>query len=191
MNDNALEMRFLEVLRALASMTKTELTPYMIARYDAELKTFGYDKVVQALDQFFDDIGTHGKFPSINQIKAKLGAVTFSDEEVARDAISRIRYAIGRFGHNNWDLAKDHIGTLGEHIVQTMGGWETVCSFSSYDDLDFALVQAREYAKVAIKKGNAGKLDEAPALPDGSTQNQHIEGLLKNSLLGPPKEQRH
>lgn len=181
----------------IAAMSKyAKILPFGAPDFrDADVCDFWHEQLghisAEDLGKAMKDLCQKAKFPSISDIKAKCGITALSDEEVARDAISRIRYAIGRFGYNNWDLAKTHIGTLGEHIVQTMGGWETVCSFSSYDDLDFALVQAREYAKVAIKKSAAGKLSDAPELPSANAVNDVVSGLLKRNLLAPPKEDRH
>lgn len=135
------------------------------------------------LSSAMNELCMKDRFPSIDQIKTKCGIVQLTDEEIARDAIQRIRHAVGRFGSPNWEQAKEYIGSVGVHCVHVMGGWENVCSFQSYEELDFALVQGREYLKTAVKKDRAGNLSMPPELPSKSTEFSKLISDLANKAI--------
>jgi len=153
---------------------------------DSDVIGFWYQQLgsfdAQALGDAMMKLCSADKFPSIDKIKAKCGVVDLSDEELARDAIARIRDAVGRFGYNNWDRASEYIGSVGQHLVKIMGGWDEVCAFACYKELDFALTQAREYAKVAIKKSNSGFLTQVPNFPEKQTNTTRLISSIANRM---------
>lgn len=152
-----LKVEFAKIMYALASTTKTEVNDFMLELYLSELEPLGLERVNQVLIDFFKEALT--RMPAINTVKDRLGLKEMSEEEIARDAIQRIRSSVSRFGYVNWAEAKEFIGAVGVHIVSMMGGWEAVCSAESFKELDFALTQAREYAKVAVRKAKIGELE--------------------------------
>lgn len=156
--------------------------PDVINFWYQSLKDLPSSKLVEAMNV----LCRKERFPSIDQIKAKCGVEELSDEDLARDAIARIRHAIGRYGYPNWEAAAEYIGSVGRHVVQMMGGWNEVCGFETYKELDFALTQAREYAKVAIKKSRSGALEAKPELPSGNSKakvDALVTGLSANTLI--------
>lgn len=172
------EARYLQALMALAKITNTQLDPYMISRYDEALSPFGYENICRALDKLFEAVTPGGRMPTIGQIKTELGDIQFTDEEIARDAVQRVRYAIERFGGYRWPDAKLYIGEIGQHVVNMMGGWDTLCNTPSYKELDFALVQAREYVKGYVKKNRSGNENKPIELPE--IKNRNLISLVSN-----------
>lgn len=175
-NNNHVKL-FYELLRALATATKTEMTSFLIDFYRDELEQFGFDKVNPILRSFLVD--SH-RMPSVKAIKEKMGFRQLDDEELARDAVARIRSAVAKYGSWNAKEAQAYIGPIGSHIVQMLGGWENVCSIATQKELDFILTQAREYAKIAIVKHRAGLLDEAPNFEGLKPKNSENVRLLPN-----------
>lgn len=176
-------LRFLQVLRALAAITKTELLPFMVDRYDAELQRFGYKNVAVALEGFFNDLGNNSRFPSINQIKSLLGESSFNEEEIARDTIAKLRDSVSRFGSWNHEDALRYVGPLGRHLISVNGGWNAFLDCcNTYENMNFFLAQLREQAKIAIKKDRGGILDQ-PLIPVSNSPKSKLKEEVVAKLL--------
>lgn len=159
------KIQFMKALSALGNVCGVSLDDFLIDRYVERLEKYGYREVTARICRLIDNPPANRRIPSPGEIAAFFGEVNVSDEDLARDAAARIKGAVSRFGYPNWEEARRHIGALGERIVLMMGGWNNVCDYKTEHDLDVALAQAREWAKVHVKKDRAGIAELPPSLP--------------------------
>lgn len=116
---------------------------------------------------------------------------TPSDDTNAREAVSRIQEAVGKFGSWRGDEARPYVGELGWGIVKRMGGWGHLCENlgTTLDALTFQ-AQARELAKSHMELSRAGALGQAPALPEPESVvlSASVSGLLSGIKSIPKPE---
>lgn len=142
--------------------------------YGKTVSEFGLEMWINAIAGFeyallaeaFQDYVTQGKFmPTPADIVARISPV-ITDEMKAVDAANRIIDAMAKFGHTNQDKAQEYMGTVAWEIVVREGGWLSLCARVTNDDLPILKAQWRELAKSVMTQARAGKLGEAPQLPD-------------------------
>jgi len=160
------KLRFLEMLNTVAALANVSLTKTLVAVYVEELEPVGLDRAAAALRRYATKTTPRTGLPTIEQIKADLGAGEPSDDAQARDAVSRIVESICRLGYN-WPIqAQQAVGELAWEIVRRSGGWETVCEDYTYArEKTVMLAQWRELAKSLLERARTGQLDSAPSLP--------------------------
>ena len=90
------------------------------------------------------------------------------DDSLAKDAASRILEAVVKFGWNNPTEAKAYVGDLAWAVVVRFGGWDYVSRNMGTANLNIGTfqAQARDIAKTQIVFAKAGRLNEAPSLPE-------------------------
>jgi hypothetical protein len=76
-----------------------------------------------------------------------------------------IASAIIKFGLPNLEAAKNFMGELAWEVVQSVGGWSTVCAVESNKDLQIAKSQWRQTAKHVKQRALGGFLSSTPNLP--------------------------
>lgn len=142
---------FISILGALAEQSGKRISPVAIDIYIEELERFGMPIVNSTLKRFF----AYAKFPTIEDIKKAMGVnevADLTDDEKARLVVSRVVAAISKFGYTaimsekRTAELKQFIGDDGWHLVQSVGGWNSICETET-DDLPTLTAQWRELAK--------------------------------------------
>lgn len=122
-------------------------------------------------------------FPLPGAIRAIVEPKTDEDAQ-AKEAAARIVHAITKYGYVNRNAARGYIGELGWSVVEKQGGWQHLCENAQTDQMGMFQAQARELAKVQIQMAKAGKLNEAPALPQRSNRVLDLAtGLARQKQL--------
>lgn len=96
-------------------------------------------------------------FPCIDDVRKLCGEVAFNEDEIAREFIPRLVNYVERFGYANELEAKKEIGEKMWAVVESIGGWQYICNFDSYEDFNFMIPQWRETAKVCLKRQSASQ----------------------------------
>lgn len=159
------EQEFFTRLTALAKVSGANLTPDIVELYDQGLKHLGYSKVSKAIIHVMLNRRANDRMPSIRDLR-ELVQPEVSPEQDAVEAVARIGEAMTKFGWANPKDARKFIGELGWVIVEREGGWESICEKTTLDKLPTLRAQWREMAKAVTARAKAGKLNEAPALPE-------------------------
>ncbi len=109
-------------------------------------------------------------FPTIADILKACGQVEFTEDDIAREFVAKLVNYVARFGYTNEAEAKKEIGEKMWAVVESIGGWQYICNFDSYDDFNFMIPQWRETAKVCLKRQSASQ--NKLALGDGYAHDQ-------------------
>ena len=160
-------------LRILAALAKFELTPDLVDLYLDELTPCGLNEAAGVLRRFATKTNPKTGMPTIDALKAELGALEATDDTLARDAASRAVAAIVKHGWNNPKDAEAYMGELAWFTVQKMGGWVPFCGLSDHEGLGFIESRVREMAKLNVGKLKSGN-HEALALPPGERQHLRL-----------------
>lgn len=164
------KLRFLEMLNTVAALANVSLTKTLVGVYVEELEPVGLERATAALRRYATKTTPRTGLPTVEQIKADLGAAEPSDESKARDAVSRIIQAISVHGYNWPERAQAAVGTLGWELVRRAGGWEAICQEYTYAKEHAVLAaQWRELAKSLLERARTGQLDTAPSLYPAET----------------------
>lgn len=140
-----------------------EIDDISLKLYAEDLDDLSLAEVLQALkDLRLDPKTKRCPLPSIIRERLK---PRVTDENQAIDAVGRIVEAISKYGWNNSELAKEHIGELGWEVVKREGGWRSVCELS-YDGMGVFKAQAKHQAMAIIAGGRAGILAIPPSIPE-------------------------
>lgn len=104
-----------------------------------------------------------------------------NQESEARDAASRIVYAISKFGYTNSNDAKNYIGELGWLVVERFGGWGYLCEKLGAElQLTTMFAQMRDVAMALYDRSSKGTAHTGPALPKASEKVVSIlSGMVK------------
>lgn len=109
--------------------------------------------------------------PTIAEIRAKANpAEAVTDEHRAVETANRIVEAISEFGWVDPAGAQAFLGDLGWKVVERDGGWLSVCTRTTNDDLPIIKAQWRELAKALMAMSKAGILDQPIGLPGNDKQ---------------------
>lgn len=158
----------------LAIILGKDISKEALHVYCTALQDLSVDQVKKAVSGYLN--GSKNTFPTPGQLRAVLRP---SDEDMAREAVSRIVESLSRYGgRDNTDRAKSYIGELGWKIVQKNGGWEEVCKID-YDALPTCQAQWRGLALSLISQDRAGVMDQAPMLPSSEKKVQSIGTIFK------------
>lgn len=99
-----------------------------------------------------------------------------SDPETdAVEAAARILSAISRIGPYRSQDAKQFIGSIGWHVVERDGGWESICASVNSDNIGTLRAQWRQLALSAIHRMRAGIADSPPELQDYSNKKISVD----------------
>lgn len=165
------------ILVGLAGIYDKELHPEAFVLYSQALIDLSVEDIKRAVVLYLED-AKNDKFPRPAQLKAALSP---TDEQQARDAVTRIIHALTKwsdpYGHSDErrNKAKEYIGELGWIIVQRQGGWEKL---SVESDLGHGTqAQWRESMVSFMSKARLGILDEAPKLPSRRNEQKSLENL--------------
>jgi hypothetical protein len=103
-----------------------------------------------------------------------------NESDIPRQIGNKIWDSIARFGYNNHDQAREHLGELGWTVVQQMGGWSSICQCASEDQRGIFVAQARDLTESVMRLSKSGKLNHKHELPKpfDSTDQKRIENLV-------------
>lgn len=171
---------FIKKLTNLAVMSGFNLNDSLLEFYDQIFQPYGYDRVILALDELGHAMGQGAKFPMPATIKAKMGIVEVSDESKARDISARIINAVSKYGWNNENDAKEHVGAIGWYVVEQQGGWRHVSDLLTDSNTSVFQAQWRDLAMAAMAKDRNGCLNEPPDFDKvaAPADNAHLRNAL-------------
>lgn len=139
-----------------------QLDDAVIAMYAEDLADLPLAEVKRAIVLLRrDESIRHCPLPA--QIRARLAPAETAEDQ-ARIAEASVHLAISRFGWNNPELAKEHMGELAWEGVKRSGGWREVCEQA---DGGISRAQMRNLLEAIYRSAQAGRLEERPALPEG------------------------
>lgn len=133
--------QFTEAMFFLAEVTGKDLTDLMFNFYYKEFE-HEIDKTTNIILSFAKD----AKWPSINQIKEKMGLSAHEpdDEQKARVLAQRVVLGIGKFGQPNEKAARAWFGDKDWTLITRYSTWSTICDINN-DQLPTFQAQLREY----------------------------------------------
>jgi hypothetical protein len=128
------------------------------------------------------------RFPLPAELLHRIKPV-LTDDQLAREAVSRIVTAAARFGSYRPEQARDYVGQLGWEVVKRAGGWEAVCKDMPVGGDPTATAQWRELAKSVMDQDRAGVLGQAPGLPSSAASSAVLEHVRQSTkaLPTPPR----
>jgi hypothetical protein len=153
---------------------------------EARLRVFACDLEdlpVEAVEQVYRKLRQEKgrrQMPLPGEVRSQIAPEEVSEEDLARNAVSRLIEAVAKFGWINPFGAKSHIGELGWLVVQREGGWTRVCEELNTDNLPTLRAQWRDLAISLARTAKAGKLHQAPALPQSAEVRALVNGSLKS-----------
>ena len=196
MNISDGEIRFLKTLNAIAALSETELTRDQIELYDKSLASFGYDLVVQALDEILLEQRPRQPMPSIAEVIRHLDKQReVSDKAQANACVQNLFRCVSRHGYT-WpetyryddpeaDSFDAHInnqcGELGSEVVRLSGGWIRFCedANSNFEAMTAMRAQFRDIALGVLERSRRGVgVKEMPSLPTGDSIHPKVKELL-------------
>lgn len=165
------ELEFYKLIGGLAIIYGKELSKEAIQVYFNALSDMSIEDFRRSTSLWLNS-PTGAFFPTPGQLKATLSP---SDDQLAREAVSRIIKALSSFGGaDNREKAKNFIGELGWSVVSREGGWEEVCKID-YANLRIAQAQWREYAASVLTQSRLGVLDKPPGL--SQVKNKELQRI--------------
>ena len=170
---------FLNRLGMLAKVTEFHLTKEWVALYDRALSKFGYDKAAAAVEAAIMERRGNERMPSIGDLVQRC-APQVLDADTAVEVAGRIWGAISKFGWSDPLGARDWIGEVGWHIIETNGGWQSICATAQAKDVGTWRAQLRDHAAAAIRRHKAGVLGVAPRF--GEVANDKVAALVGEVL---------
>lgn len=106
-----------------------------------------------------------------------------NDDDVAREAASRVIAAVTKFGWAQPGAAKEWVGELGWVGVVRAGGWQYICENLGRRELPHGMFQAqlRDICLTVWRRAKAGVHDQPIALPqpDGQPSLGEAQDVMK------------
>ena len=107
------------------------------------------------------------RMPLPAEIRARASGEVSSDQEAVL-ASNRIVEAMHKFGYPNPTEARRFMGELAWSVVESEGGWESLCERTTADHLPALKAQWRELAKAIQARGKStGRPPEIPGPAGG------------------------
>lgn len=152
---------FLGKLTALASVCPNfTLSRELIAVYDQALSALGYERAARAVEHAILTRSSRDPFPSVKDLRAVIEPEA-SPEDGAAMIVAAIFGAISRLGPYNATAARASLGETAWRVVQSEGGWETLCESVTYDNATTHKAQWRRLAEAFLRKGESQAVREA------------------------------
>lgn len=137
------------LVTALGEYYREPLSATQIAMYAEDLMCLEPAQLAQAILTYRND-PRNDRFPLPVKLKAMIGQVINPEDEAVRVA-GRILEAISRIGPYDSAKAKAFIGDAGWAVVQSEGGWESICEIQT-DDIPIRKAQWRNLAKSFLER---------------------------------------
>lgn len=149
------EVLFLQLCYLLAQQTGYQMTPEYLEYYRVALQPLGFEKVNRALKELLE---TARRFPTVGEVKDLCGQgdthVYGDPAEIAEKIVGAMRM-YGSWSHNIEKVC-DHIGPVGQAVVNIQGGWKELCaSVDDNDQLSALKAQWRQSAAAVIARWKA------------------------------------
>lgn len=191
--------KFLSRLAVLAQLCPGfVLSKEIIAIYDLELATLGYERASLAIETIIKTRRARDPFPSIADIRDVIEP-KIDPRLQAADVASRIMSAVPKFGSGRYQSEEglkelhrkiqDHVGDLGWEAIKVMGGWFRVCEQMEDTDTGTFRAQLREIIESTYRRAEAGLLNQVPSLPsprgkigEPKQLGSVLQALLPNGL---------
>ena len=168
-----------KIVTALAEYYNQSITQNQILMYVEEYADMEITLLMQAIRLYKKDPSCDF-FPRPEKLKSM---VILNDEQLGRDAAASIRSAIAKFGPYRTCEALRWMGTLGEAVCASQGGFEEICKTATNENLPTLQAQWRELGIAILKKDRLGIMDQKPQLSNQSKQNDKIEQVDFNKLM--------
>jgi hypothetical protein len=152
---------FTEMYIACCEVSGKNFNKTIMLMYVKALEKSNFQSIKKAMSAFFEE----SKFPSIVDIRSRIGEKVDSPEEQARLLADKLDKAIRNFGWNQEKEAKEHFGEDWD-IVTSSRNWADLCSFEDEDPLGYYLHQFRASALILIKQ-KRGEQIKRESLPSG------------------------
>jgi hypothetical protein len=169
------EQQFAKALYVIAKLSQFKLEDDVLGFYVESLRPHGLDAATKVVLGMTTEAKPGKGWPSVQDILNKMGHSELPDEAKAVDVSRRLEEAVRKYGYNNWEKAREHIGPIGEYVVG-QGGWVDFCESLTDYNLTTMRAQWRQMALAAIAKERQGLLDAPPAF-------KQLEGNDKNPAL--------
>jgi len=136
----------------LAKETNKELSEDLVQIYIKLSETFGQDLLIKVFEEFIQNRNAKDPFPTPFEIKAKAEQLMGQTEDLPEEIAGRIVRAISRCGYTNPQDAKKLIGDVGWKIVETYGGWKSLCEGMTIDQTTIYTAQFRNLAEKLLER---------------------------------------
>jgi hypothetical protein len=137
---------FRKLFKGCCEMSGKNLSNNILDTYLMFFKNSDFLAIKKVMLEFFKT----AKFPTVNDIKSRIGEIEISPEERARVLAQEVIAAIGQFGWCNERDAKNHFGPNWD-IITGFQGWGLLCNLQN-DDLSTFSAQFRNYAEIRFKE---------------------------------------
>lgn len=165
-------VRLKKEIIACSAYYERKIDDQVLNMYVDDLKDIPLNDVLFAYNKWRQN-PKNMRFPFPAQIRGMLKE-TITDEDKARDAANRIKYAIASYGYPNSESARKYMGELAWKIVERQGGWKTICERTMNDELPFYQAQWEKYGISLIHFFESGKGEDPPGLPEKLALVQNI-----------------
>lgn len=122
------ELEFHSLLAMFATQSKVNLSQVMLRVYDRAVEPFGYERACVALEKIAQEI-KNWQMPTPQQLIEKMESRP-SKISLANEIAGKIFEAVDKFGWSNSQGAKSFVGDIGWKVVNSFGGWMTICESS-------------------------------------------------------------
>ena len=146
------------------------------------LQDLPFEDVDRAYDAYLKD-PKNNFFPMPGTIRAMVRPEP-DDNSLAQLAAAAVVEAVKRHGYSQPADAREMMGELAWTTVQRLGGWVHVCESMNNNQLGIFTAQARDLAKSQLTLARAGKLNEAPMLPEPSSKVAALAGMAVRRIEG-------
>ena len=143
-----------------------EVQTQVLAMYAHDLREFSYEEIERAFEIYRDDPAN--KFPPMPAALKKILRPQIDPHSIANDVASKVHGAVSKFGWNQPQAARAHIGEIGWEVVREYGGWEYICQHLGLAlDIGTFRAQVRETVKARVTIS----YQAAPAVHPALTSN--------------------
>jgi hypothetical protein len=169
-------------LTALATLCSNfVLSRDLISIYDSALSSLGYERAARAVEHVILTRNSRDPFPSVRELRS----VVDPEQEPADGAAmisAAIFGAVSRIGPYNTQAAREALGEVAWKVVQSEGGWQTLCEAVRFDNATTYKAQWRRLAEALLRSKESSAVREAIATGTPHPLNLPIEPGA-NSLL--------
>lgn len=171
------EIKRIQLIGGLAVILGRDMTKEAIKIYCGCLRDIPFGQLERACDLWMKKPNSP-QFPTPGQL---LACLTPTDDELAREATSRVIEALHKFGdpyghteEREWK-AKEYIGSLGWELVKRKGGWCKLSNIGNDDLSSTAQAQMRELCISIVRHHRLGLQDSPPQLPNYVVESPRLE----------------
>jgi hypothetical protein len=166
---------FTEMYVACCEVSGKTFNKTIMLMYVKALENSDFQAIKKAMSAFFEE----SKFPSIVDIRSRIGEKVDSPEEQARLFTEKVIAALRNFGGPNEKAAKEHFGEDWD-IVTGYQTWGTHCELLT-EAIPFFRGQFRPYAELRFRAKNVEKLKQE-SLPSGDIIDTEAFSIVDDQI---------